>query len=175
MQGPHNEVTGYWVNSRHCIVVIFVKKMVTKKALELFGEIAEDREDYKMFYRQHSSDLKLGLIESPINKVKIAELLRFYTSKSRSRAISLKEYVSKMPPDQKDIFFIIGESRQSAASSEFIEPLNKRGYEVLYMNDDFDDQCVVQSIREYDEKLMINCKDIDLDGIEAQRVQHIQQ
>merc|ERR1711935_314283 len=59
-----------------------IKKNVVKKCLEMFAEIAENQEDYKKFYEQYSKNLKLGIHEDTTNRKKLADLLRFYTSKS---------------------------------------------------------------------------------------------
>eukprot|EP00070_Physeter_catodon_P036475 XP_028343369.1 heat shock protein 90-like [Physeter catodon] len=75
---------------------------------------------------------------------KIAELLRFHTSKSGEEMISLKEYVDRMKENQKDIFYITGESRQAVASSPFLEALVKKGFEVIYMTDPIDEYAVQQ-------------------------------
>ena len=69
----------------------------------------------------------------PTNRTKIAELLRFHTSKSGDEQISLKEYVDRMKEGQNDIFYITGESVAAVSSSPFLETLRKKGIEVLYM------------------------------------------
>jgi molecular chaperone HtpG len=76
--------------------------------------------------------LKLGIHEDTTNRKKLADLLRFHTSKSGEEQISLKDYISRMKEGQKEIFYITGESRASVAASPFIESLRKKGYEVLY-------------------------------------------
>merc|ERR1712076_290776 len=116
-----------------------IKKHIVKKCLELFTEIQENAEDYKKFYEQFSKNLKLGIHEDQGSRTKIQELLRFKTSKSGEDLISLKDYVSRMKENQKDIFFITGESKQSVPNSPFIESLKKRGYEVIYMVDPIDE------------------------------------
>jgi molecular chaperone HtpG len=147
-----------------------IKKNIVKKCLELFSEIAENQEDYKKFYEQFGKNLKLGVHEDTTNRNKISELLRFYTSKSGDEQISLKEYVSRMKPEQKDIFFITGESKQSVAASPFIEALKKRGYEVVYMIDPIDEY-VIQQLKEYDGKKLKNCtkEGLDLDDTEEEK------
>merc|ERR1712013_367176 len=70
-----------------------IKKNLVKKCLEMFAEIAENQEDYKKFYEQFSKNLKLGIHEDTANRTKIADLLRFNTSKSGEDQISLKEYI----------------------------------------------------------------------------------
>merc|ERR1719487_1728365 len=66
-----------------------------KKCLEMFAEIAEKKDDYKKFYEQFGKCLKLGVHEDSTNRTKVAELLRFNTSKSGDEQISLKEYVDR--------------------------------------------------------------------------------
>jgi len=88
-----------------------IKKNIVKKCLELLAEIQENQEDYKKFYEQFSKNLKLGIHEDATNRLKLADLLKFHTSKSGEDSISLKEYVARMKEGQKDIFYITGESR----------------------------------------------------------------
>merc|ERR1711874_605921 len=83
-----------------------IKKSITKKCLELIAEVAENSEDWKKFYEQFSKNLKLGIHEDQTNREKLANFLRYHTSKSGEDMISLKEYVARMKEGQKDIYFI---------------------------------------------------------------------
>jgi len=73
-----------------------IKKNIVKKCLEMFAEISENQEDYKKFYEQFSKNLKLGIHEDTTNRKKLADLLRFHTSKSGEDLISLKDYIQRM-------------------------------------------------------------------------------
>lgn len=73
-----------------------IKKNIVKKCLEMFAEIQENQDDYKKFYEQFSKNLKLGIHEDSANRSKLAELLRFHTSKSGEDQISFKDYVQRM-------------------------------------------------------------------------------
>merc|ERR1719447_1780831 len=128
-----------------------IKKNLVKKCLEMFTEIAEKKDDYKKFYEQFGKNLKLGIHEDSTNRAKMADLLRYQSSKSGDDMISLREYVDRMKEGQEDIFFITGESISTVSSSPFIESLRKKGYEVLYMIDPIDEYSV-QQMREYDGK-----------------------
>merc|ERR1712010_237797 len=112
-----------------------IKKNLVKKCLAVFEELAEDKDKFKKFYEQYSKNLKLGIHEDTTNRKKLADLLRFHTSKSGEDLISLKDYIARMKEGQKDIFYITGESRASVAQSPFIESLKRKGYEILYLCD----------------------------------------
>jgi len=123
--------------------------------LELFEEIAEDKENFKKFYEQFSRNLKLGIHEDTPNRKKISDLLRYYTSASGDDQTSLKEYISRMKENQKHIYYITGESREQVAASAFVERVKKRGFEVLYMCEPIDEY-VTQQMKEYEGKQLVS-------------------
>ena len=149
-----------------------IKKNIVKKCLEMFAEIQENQEDYKKFYEQFSKNLKLGIHEDSANRGKLADLLRFHTSKSGEDLISFKDYVQRMKEGQKDIFYITGESRAQVAHSPFLEALKKRGYEVLYLVDPIDEY-MVQQLKDYDGKKLKSCskEGLDLEETEEEKKQ----
>nr|WKF55083.1 heat shock protein 90 [Protohermes costalis] len=132
-----------------------IRKNLVKKCLELFDEMAEDKDGYKKFYEQFSKNIKLGIHEDSQNRARLSELLRFYTSASGDEACSLKDYVSRMKENQKHIYFITGESKEQVANSSFVERVKKRGFEVVYMIDPIDEY-VVQQMKEYNGKQLVS-------------------
>jgi molecular chaperone HtpG len=132
-----------------------IRKNLVKKCMELIDEIAEDKESFKKFYEQFSRNLKLGIHEDSTNRSKLAGFLRYHSSTSGDELTSLKDYVSRMKENQKDIYYITGESRQIVEQSAFVERVRKRGYEIIYMIEPIDEYCV-QQLKEFDGKKLIS-------------------
>merc|ERR1711971_979043 len=132
-----------------------IRKNLVKKCMELFDELHEDKDAYKKFYEQFGKNLKLGIHEDTTNRKKLAGLLRFFTSASGDEPCSLGDYVSRMEENQKDIYYITGESKEVVAASAFVERLKKRGFEVVYMTEPIDEY-VVQQLKEFDGKNLVS-------------------
>jgi len=132
-----------------------IRKNLVKKVMELIEEIAEDKDNYKKFYEQFSKNMKLGIHEDSTNRKKLAGHLRYFTSASGDEMCSLTDYVSRMKENQKDIYYITGESKDVVSASSFVETLKKRGLECIYMTEPIDEY-VVQQLKEFDGKNLVS-------------------
>jgi len=158
-------------------IIKVIKKKLVRKALDMIKafskeEIAEDEEEeveideegnvieiekedkehpYIEWYQKFNANLKMGIIDDTANRGRVMKLLRFQTSKSNDKWISLDEYVENMKDYQKDIYMIAGAGLEEVKKSPFLEPFQEKELEVLYMTDPVDEY-MIQQIRDYEGK-----------------------
>ena len=129
-------------------ILKIIRKNLIKKSIDMMNEVT----DYKTFYEQYSKNIKLGVHEELTHRDKLAELLRFKTSKDDF--VSLVDYVSRMKENQKYIYYITGESMSSIEHSPCLEQLKAKNYEVLFMCDAIDEY-MMQQLKEFDSKTFV--------------------
>merc|ERR1719461_48360 len=120
------------------------------------GEEGDDDEEekevpqkYSEFWGEFGKSIKLGVIEDTKNRKKLMQLLRFQSTRSPDKAISLQSYVDNMPEKQKNIYYISAASMEEAERSPFLERVKAKGFEVLYFVENLDEYLNIQEFEDY--------------------------
>ncbi len=145
---------------------VIASNLEKKIKSELKKMMVDDRENYDKFYNAFGIQLKYGVVNDfGMKKDLLSDLLMFYSS-TEKKLVSLSEYVSRMPEEQKFIYFASGESVTKIDQLPQTELVKDKGYEILYMTDSVDD-FVIQMLMSYEEKNFKSVNDKDL-GFESE-------
>merc|ERR1712190_6322 len=164
---------------------VITKKLV-RKVLELLkklskdssGDDDDDEEDgekkeeakekksdeetpYEKFYKEFGKNLKMGCYEDDSNRSKISKLLRFTTTKSSGKEISLDKYLDNMPEKQDQIYYLSGESLDVMDKLLNLQIFKKKNIEVLLLTDHLDEPCI-QKLSDYEGKKFVSIQKADV-------------
>jgi molecular chaperone HtpG len=139
-----------------------LRDVLVKRWLKFLEEEAKsDSAKYEQFFRQHGHCLKEGVTTDWSNRDTLAKLLRFESSLETGKLTSLTDYVSRMPEEQKEIYYLSAPSRESAEASPYFEVFREKKWEVLFLTD-ARDEFVLEHLREFDEKKLVPAEKADV-------------
>lgn len=113
------------------------------------------KKKYNSFWKEFGKNIKLGIIEDPGNRNKLAQLSRFYSTNDPRELTSLDEYISRASKTQEHIYYIGGESKETLLKNPLLQGLAKKGFEVLLLDDTIDEYAM-QHLAEYEKKKLVN-------------------
>lgn len=129
-----------------------IKQRLVKRTIDMMTDLAASNATaYNSFWKNFGKYVKVGIIEDEKVRDDLIPLCRFFSSKSEANLTSLPEYVSRMTPDQKFIYYVVGETRAAASMSPALEKIKEKGYEVLYVSEPIDEM-TLQNIEKYADK-----------------------
>jgi molecular chaperone HtpG len=147
-----------------------LRSALVRHVLDLLERMSKDEpEKYATFWKEFGNVLKEGPAEDFANRERVAKLLRFATTKTDTQSISLDDYIKRMKPEQKKIYYITAENVNAAKSSPHLEIFYKNDIEVLLLTDRID-EWVVGHLPEYEGKPFQSVAkgDLQLDEIKTE-------
>jgi molecular chaperone HtpG len=145
-----------------------IREGSTKRILGLLEDLAENRkEDFATFWGEFGQVLKEGMGEDAANRERLVKLLRFTsTASDGASTVSLADYVGRFKPEQKEIYYVTGETLEAARSSPHLEIFRKKGVEVLLLTDRVD-EWMLSFLQDFDGKPLTSVAkgDLDLGGL----------
>merc|ERR1711904_587926 len=145
-----------------------------KEEKEKKEEEKKDKKDeesgWSKFYKEFAKNLKMGCYEDDSNRSKLSKLLRFQTSKSEGKEISLDKYLDRMAESQESIYYMSGESLDIMDKAPAMQIFKKKELEVLMLSDHLDEPCI-QKLADYEGKKFVSIQkaDVKLDESEEEK------
>ena len=143
-------------------VMVSLNRLITSKVTAALEKLAkDDSEKYIDFWKAFGRYIKEGVAIEQVEPGPLYTLLRFHTTTSTDQWTSLEDYIGRMKPDQKDIYYILGDEEQSVLYSPHLDIFKKRGIEVLLLADPVDPFMVVR-LAKYKEHNLLNVSSPDV-------------
>merc|ERR1711976_860153 len=130
----------------------------------------DEESTWMKFYKEFNKNLKMGCYEDDSNRSKISKLLRFTTTKSEDKDISLDKYLDRMAESQESIYYMSGESLDIMQKAPALQIFKKKDLEVLMLSDHLDEPCI-QKLADYEGKKFVSIQkaDVKLDETEEEK------
>merc|ERR1712017_26780 len=130
----------------------------------------DEESTWSKFYKEFNKNLKMGCYEDDSNRSKISKLLRFVSTKSEEKAISLDKYLDRMQESQESIYYMSGDNMEVMKKAPSLQVFKKKDIEVLMLSDHLDEPCI-QKLADYEGKKFVSIQkaDVKLDETEEEK------
>merc|ERR1712179_665297 len=130
----------------------------------------DEESTWAKFYKEFNKNLKMGCYEDDSNRSKLSKLLRFKSTKSEDKDISLDKYLDRMAESQESIYYMSGESMETMLKAPALQIFKKKDLEVLMLSDHLDEPCI-QKLADYEGKKFVSIQkaDVKLDETEEEK------
>merc|ERR1711915_387314 len=146
------------------------KKEEEKTDEEKKDKKEDDEKSWTKFWKEFNKNLKMGCYEDDSNRSKLSKLLRFTTTKSEGKEISLDKYLDRMQESQESIYYMSGDSIETMQKAPSLQIFKKKDLEVLMLSDHLDEPCL-QKLADYEGKKFVSIQkaDVKLDETEEEK------
>merc|ERR1719454_399064 len=121
----------------------------------------DEESTWMKFYKEFNKNLKMGCYEDDSNRSKISKLLRFITTKSEDKDISLDKYLDRMQESQESIYYMSGDNMEVMKKAPSLQVFKKKDIEVLMLSDHLDEPCI-QKLADYEGKKFVSIQKADV-------------
>merc|ERR1719446_528250 len=131
---------------------------------------SDEESGWSKFYKEFNKNLKMGCYEDDSNRSKLSKLLRFTTTKSEGKDISLDKYLDRMQESQESIYYMSGDAVETMQKAPALQIFKKKDIEVLMLSDHMDESCI-QKLADYEGKKFVSIQkaDVKLDETEEEK------